>query len=174
MFHQLPERIVPMRLAEKGARLEGRVALRGMGRLTDLLHSAEGSAAVDLEFGFDLRGRPCVRGFVRADLRLICQRCLKPLTLHVESPVLLGLVTSLDEAERLPEDIDPLLCGPEPLVLADMVEDELILALPQVSVHPSGKCPHRRATGGTEAEIHASQDSRSSPFAVLAGLKVKD
>lgn len=174
MFHQLPERIAPMRLAEKGARLDGRITLSGMERLTALLHSAEGSAAAELEFGFDLRGRPCIRGFVRADLRLICQRCLKPLTLPVESPVMLGLVTSLDEAKRLPEDFDPLLCGSEPLVLADMVEDELILALPQVSVHPLGKCRHRLATGGTEAELNASQDARSSPFAALAGLKIKD
>jgi len=63
-----------------------------------------------------------------------------------------------------PEDgAEYVLCGPgERLALAELVEDELILALPVVALHGSGS--------SCAAPAAAETDERASPFAVLKDI----
>jgi uncharacterized protein len=55
-----------------------------------------------------------------------------------------------------------------PLALVTMVEDELILALPIVPMHPENLCPTVLAPG-TVAD--SDLDTKEHPFAVLSNLK---
>ncbi|MCU0935134.1 MAG: YceD family protein [Gammaproteobacteria bacterium] len=165
MSGALPAYIEPVRLAELGRTLEGRLPLARMRRLADLLADRGGEAAVRLEFRQEGRGRSTVRGWVRAGLLLTCQRCLEPFELTLDLPVRLAVVHSDVEAERLAEEEDPLLVdGDQALSLADVVEDELLLALPQVPAHPPPGCR-------VLVEAEASAGSPPSPFAALAGLE---
>jgi uncharacterized protein len=159
----LPAYIQPVRLAELGRTLEGRLPLARMRRLADMLSDRGGEAAVRLEFRREGRGRATVRGTIRAGLRLTCQRCLEPFELILDLPV--RLVRSDVEAGRLAEEEDPLLVDEDQaLSLAELVEDELLLALPQVPAHPPPGCR-------VLAEGEASAESRPSPFSALAELE---
>ena len=159
----LPAFIEPVRLAELGRSLAGRLPLERLSRLAELLVDRRGEAEVRLDFRQEGRGRVVVLGRIGALLRLTCQRCLEPFDFAVDVPVHLVVVGSDAEAERLAEEEDPLLLGEgQALSLAEMVEDELLLALPQVPAHPPPGCG-----GAARPEAEAAPAERSSPFAAL-------
>jgi len=105
-------------------------------------------------------GKPWLRISVSGELQLICQRCLEP----VEWPVAIEAELQLSEDEREVEtaedDIDRALAKPS-MNVAQMVEDEVILALPMVPRHE--QCEH----------ADAGKPERISPFGALSALKVK-
>jgi uncharacterized protein len=131
----LPNRIDPWCLAAESGRLEGSLALATLPRLVAALHRADGVVDVMLAAGADRRGVRFVKGIVRTELELICQRCLGVLRLPLAATVSLGLARSEAEADRLPEEYEPLLVPEGAISVADLVEDELLLALPRIPRH---------------------------------------
>lgn len=160
----------PIFLVDRGAVLEGRIRLADMARLHDALVETEGTVDAVLRFGRE-NGRPLVRGHVKGVLPLRCQRCLEVMHWPVDSAFLLGIVAGEDEAARLPEEIDPLLLGTEALRPVDIVEDELILALPVVARHEDGQqcVPRDRNFGGEAPKTEESR--KDNPFAALKALR---
>lgn len=137
MSEQLPERVDPVRLALNGAVLRGQLPFSACGRLLEFALNPDGRIDLELVFGRE-DGVTRVRGRVEATVRLQCQRCLEPVDLTVRCNVSLGVVASLAEADRLPEDCEPLIReGEGPIAVADLVEDEIILALPYIPRHPA-------------------------------------
>jgi uncharacterized protein len=53
--------------------------------------------------------------------------------------------------------------------LRDLVEDELLMAIPLVPMHPS--CPETPRFSVADADFDATVQEQTNPFAVLAGLK---
>jgi uncharacterized protein len=98
-----------------------------------------------------------------------CQRCLEPVTLPLDLKFRLGLVHEATAAGSLPDCYEPLVITGEPASIADIVSDEVLLALPLVPLHvDDGRC---RAF--TKDYQPPKSETRPSPFAVLAGLKQK-
>lgn len=168
MSNRLPDYIDPVRFADTGSELAGTVPFSRMQRLTDIAGNPGGGADVELQFDVDEQGTRIVQGRVRAAVELVCQRCLRPMNWAVDSEVRLGMVASENDAEHLPAVYDPLLIGEEPLPLAGLVEDEILLALPAFPRHEAGEC--EAAIGDTREET-AGQSDKPNPFAVLARLK---
>jgi len=169
------QQIDPWRAAEQGRHLKGNVPLSKLARLADLLADTAGNADFDLRFYRDERRRACIEGNVSAVLKLPCQRCLGVVEVMVDSNVSLAMVEGYSEAEALPDRYDPVLVadtGVDPLRL---VEDELLLALPQVPRH----APGQPCAGGKWLEEQASVPPEggtadvktSNAFSVLAELK---
>lgn len=172
MLSQLPEQADPRRLCEQEKRYQGSVALRNFPRLAPLLTSHEGEAAFTLEFDRDAERRLRIRGQVKADLVLQCQRCLGDMTLPVNAHFQLSPVGGLQEAERLPDEYDPLLLEEPLLHPLDLVEDELILAIPPAPRHFEAQCALDVASYRAEqAETAQPDDTKENPFAALASLK---
>lgn len=169
---RLPERIDPYRFAETRRILEGRLGVASMQRLAGHLSDDSGEVQVELAFGVDDEGIRYVRGRLHAALVVPCQRCLGDMTLAVDTDVCLGMIADESLAERLPEPYDPLVVGDEPLYLRDIVEDELILALPVVARH-AGACAGEMSAGPEEEQEQVSEggEERENPFAALAKLK---
>jgi uncharacterized protein len=172
MLNRLPVRIDPLRLAETGQLLSGTLALADMKRLAASLASSEGEVEVELEFGKDVSGVPYMKGHLKTELRLVCQRCLEPLEYPVNSDFLLGIVSSEAECELLPADYEPLELREEAMSLSDIIEDELLLSLPIVAMHPQSEC-HPRGGSDADEQNGATNETgeKLNPFAVLADLK---
>jgi uncharacterized protein len=168
MSNRLPEFIAPLRLAELGRVLRGRLPLSRFRRLAQSLSAADGEAEVVLEFGADEQGRPQVTGTVKAELELPCQRCLEPMTLPVVAEIRLALASSEAEEEQLAPGFEALPVGDGSVSVADIVEDELILALPLVPMHAQTQCG---AVKKYALDVSEGVLAPESPFAVLAGLK---
>ena len=69
-------------------------------------------------------------------LPLTCQRSLEVFALPVSVDARLGFIVREEDEAGLPQDYEPLLIDPAGLRPADVIEDELILALPLVPVKP--------------------------------------
>jgi uncharacterized protein len=101
----------------------------------------------------------------QAEVPLQCQRCLQPMTEVLAVDRRFRFVRSEDEAARLDEtsEHDVLVLQPR-LDLQNLLEDELILALPIVPRH--GVCPQPLPLAAA-----AQADVAPHPFAALAALR---
>jgi uncharacterized protein len=139
--------------------------------LAEALLTTEGDAVYELACDRDEQRRARLRGSVDAELTVMCQRCMGPMRLPVHADFLLAVVKGEAEAERLPDDYDALLLSEDRLQLSNVIEDELLLALPVAPLHAADECrvdPGKWAAKDTEPE---TASGRENPFAVLAGLK---
>lgn len=171
---QLPSRVEPYKLAARHERLEGQVALDKLPRLAEEIGAQTGDCQVVLEFGIDAQGRREIRGHLQARLALPCRRCLVPLARDVESDFLLGMVADEALAATLPASHEPVLVENEQLDLLTVIEDELILSLPQVVYHDEADC--QVSSAQLVSKVDGEEDDpkpANNPFAVLNALKGK-
>lgn len=170
MLDRLPEYIDPLQLADKRAELKGEIPLSSMDRLAESLLGDAGPVAVDLFFGREGRLAK-IEGHIEAILELECQNCLQAMEWPVSADIKLGIVTSIDQADRLPEDYEPLLIKEEKILLKDIVEDELLLAIPTFPKHQH-VCAVPDADHNKEApSSNERQSPPENPFSILAKLK---
>jgi uncharacterized protein len=171
-----PRRLDVEAFAKEGGELAGEWPLKSLDRLADAAHPdakpGEGDVAAWQAEG---EGRP-VRGGApqvwlhlraQARLSLVCQRCLAPVETALDTRRSLLFVPGEDAAAQLDADSeDDVLALTRALDLRDLVEDELLLALPLVPRHEV--CPEPLSLAQDEA---APQEEQPNPFAALAALK---
>lgn len=167
---------VDLGYCEQGRYLTGELALDSLPRLNELVYKCNGSVQVDFTFGIDEtsaeRKIRYVKGTLTATLELICQRCLEPMVWQIDKPVFLGLSKFDNELEELPDHYDPYLTDKGIIVLADLVEQELILSLPLIAKHKLEDCPASDYV--TKADDQPAADvQKPNPFEVLKDLKLK-
>ena len=169
MSNQLPKTVDPFRLAGTGAWLDGGLPLAGMMRLAPRLASSEGMVGVQLKFGVDANNTKFVTGSLSASLQLVCQRCMELMSYPVEIKLTLGMIAGNAEKVRLlSEHYEPLLIESDSMDLTEMVEDELLLALPIVPLHPQDSCAVILEEL-CDQPLDASREVHR-PFASLSGL----
>lgn len=147
--------------ASAGASKEGDWPLGDFPRLRDMLASDAGKVHYSIEGMRDERERPGLRVRVSGMLQLRCQRCLEAMAFEVDSDETLVLAGSLAEIHAEPADAhaaDRVVAGRE-MPVRDLVEDELILAVPYAPRHES--CTTRPSPDA---------EAKPSPFAGLRGL----
>lgn len=160
MSSRLPLIIDPLAQVAKRRAYKGSLAISEFSRLQDSLLDSEGYAKVELAFRKD--GKiSAVLGCVSAVLTLQCQICMESMSWPVESDITLGVVASIEEAERLPEPYEPLLIENRELCFSDIIEDELLLALPAIPKHPGCLL---------ETDTQRKTENSERPFAALAEL----
>ncbi len=176
---ELPKSVDPYRLAEQNSTLEGFVPLSGLGRFADAILGASSSdpreqCQVRLTFSKDEERRRVVSGELDAEVMLECQRCLKPMMSRLESSFRLGFVTSDEQAQNLPRDLEPVLTEDFSVNLWELVEDELLLVLPPFPLHERADCQATEVLENFEPDPEApepDEEKRENPFNVLADLK---
>jgi uncharacterized protein len=91
---------------------------------------ARGSLSVSRE-----RRVPVVEVEVEAQLPLVCQRCLGVVEVPVASSARVAVVPDLAAADALSAEFDPCIADQGRVVLRDIAEEQLLLALPLVARH---------------------------------------
>jgi len=150
--------------AREGRVLEGTLAVSSLERLHDLLAEVSGDVSFRLQGYKGERGELMLHLVVGGVIPLACQRCLKAITFELDVDSLLEIIPegadmSQDELEDDTRDFLPL-AGE--LYVAELVEDEILLALPVAPRHEKCGLPGAADAG-----------ERINPFAALAGLKGK-
>lgn len=156
--------------------LEGTIPLGELSRFRDAVLGIEEGAQchVKLSFYMDGERRRVVSGKLEAPVQLECQRCMKPMKVVLVSEFSLGLVTSDEQAQRLPKELEPFLTDDFSADLWSMAEDELLLVLPPYPLHERSECPAKEDLEAYEPGSDAVAPEKSpedNPFSVLAGLK---
>ena len=149
---------------------EGEIPVSDLPRLQEMLYREPDGGRVRVEFEFvrsdyDI---PMIQGQLDTSLELECQRCLKAM----EMPMRLEFNLLIDAGDELLRDssLDTLYSDDGYIDLFEVVEDELILAIPLVAMHDDSSCnEHLSAVRPDSAPVE-----RESPFAVLRQLKTTE
>ncbi len=163
---------VQKEVARKGC-FEGEIALSEMARLGELLHSGptqQGNRSVTLNFEFVRNDcdTPMLVGQLETSLELECQRCLGSLELPMKLDFRLMIDTG---GERLRDsNLDTLHSDDGNIDIIEVVEDELILAIPLVATHADTACNENWPV----SEPNPETGTEENPFAVLQQLKTTD
>lgn len=174
MSQYLPDQFDPWRFADLGKRIDGSYWLKDLPRLSECLVDSDGEVIFSLAFSRGSQRRACLSGTLEATLILECQRCLESMDWPVKIDMYLGFVEGLDEAEKLPEGLDPHLVEHGQVKFRDLIEDELLLALPQVAMHSAEDCDSQIFEIIEDGSEDVPGPRHDNPFAALAGLKRKD
>ena len=171
---RVPEVLDAWRMVAARRDFEGSLPLSSLSRLRDSLcdgglGNGEGEVRFSLQFDCDALQVPYVELRIDAALPLECQRTLQRFLQPVHLVQRLGLIRDEADEAGLPEGYEPLLMPEDGMLRpAELVEDELILAVPVVPTMP-----------GTEAmeqdwPVQAEEQAQANPFATLGQLKHKD
>ena len=155
-----------MRQVELNRTIEGSYPLAKFDRLGEALLSNEGYVTAKLEFGHSV-GFACLKAKTSATLLVKCQRCLKPMETEVKGSFKFALLNSEEDFDLLPEECEPYLLEGDEQSIIDLIEDELLLSLPMVTVHEEA------CSDFMKSQVKAIKASKEAlhPFAVLKALK---
>lgn len=176
-----PTQIEPFKWAEQGFQWAGQVPLTRFVRI-----AREVIAPIDTQF-VQVSCRLYMDEYLRVawldgelstQVSMVCQRCLDPVDVPLQTSVHLALLLDERLIERLDEDADFVILSEEQVVhgtddvtnaidLIELLEDELLLSVPISLRHESCEHKHQPAI---QAEPEAKRDN---PFEALAGLKGK-
>jgi uncharacterized protein len=103
-------------------------------------------------------------------LPLMCQRCLGPVDIAVSVKQSFRFVGSEEAAEAQDEESEEdVLALSQEFNLADLIEDEVLMAMPVVPRHE--ECPVEVKLEVVDAGFEAASAEKRNPFAVLAKLQ---
>jgi uncharacterized protein len=163
----LPMVLDAWRMVASHRHFEGVLPLSALPRLKQALLDAEGECRYELDFSRHPLGHQVLRVQVRAELPLQCQRSLERFLYPVRIDQDLGLVRDEAQEDSLPEGMEAVLVGEDgALHPADLIEDELLLAVPVVPIDPDA--PELSPEWALAPE---EKEEKPNPFAALAALK---
>lgn len=175
----VPEKLDLAAFARDGASLEGEWPATSLERLADSAAPeapASGWPALRWSLHGEIRQPKAAKPqtwlhlTAHAQVALTCQRCLQAVQEQVEVDRWIRFVDTEAEAAALDADSDDdVLALPRHLDARELIEDELLLALPLVPRHEV--CPEPLAHADGEPESDEQEDERPNPFAKLAALK---
>ncbi len=145
---------------------EGVTPVAEMSRLNTDCADHSGQIAWTMDGATSKLGYPQISLTVSGTVQLMCQRCLAPFAFEMDSGTVLMLGKDDDNADEIEHLIDDesidVIVGSRTCDIRDLIEDEALLALPQVPKHAA--CPD-------SALLDAVQSDKPSPFAELKSLK---
>jgi uncharacterized protein len=165
--------VSPYELARTRGQFKGEIALTAFPRLRSLV-LGDGFVSVDLTFRRDDEGRCLVEGPVLVIVDLECQRCLEPVSRPLELAVCLCVVASEAQAADVDEALEPFVLSDDDVSIVDLIEDDLLLALPSQVCVAYEECSNRPNLSYPADGIDAADETEPehpNPFGVLAQLK---
>jgi uncharacterized protein len=148
------------KFAAAGGELHGSWPVRVFPRLRDLLHDDSGTIAYEVRGGTSAHGRPQLALRAWGTLQLTCRRCLDALAFpaSVDATLLLASTQAEVDAEPMTAEGPDSIVATKEMSLRDLVEDELLLALPYAPTHEV-----------CAARAERAPQARQMPFAGLRG-----
>ena len=168
MSRDYPDWVDPWKAGQGERQFAGTASLAQLARVTDRLARDDGEVSFRVRFELNTEGRPQARVEVAARPWQRCQRSLEPYQAEVSGESTVGLTADPDDAARMPGDREPYLMQSARVHLLDLVEEELLLALPLVPVNPDARLPASASAGET-----VRSDEEENPFAALDALRSK-
>ncbi len=166
----LSESLNFVRQVELNRTIEGIYPIARLVRLNETLLSKDGHITAKLEFG-NSAGFASLKGHVSAKLLVECQRCLEPVETELSGSFKFALVNSEADFALLPEEFEPYLVEGDEQSIIELIEDELLLCLPMVTIHDDNCSAYMmKQNAKIKAEMQAEKEAEN-PFAALKALK---
>ena len=169
MNQTLPVHLNFAQKAKIGFEIQGKLPIKQFKRLNEALLSDEGDIEVELKFD-----RACpvpfIVGHIKTELQLRCQRCMQAMSHSVDVDFKLGLVQNEAQMEKLEDEFEPYLLESDNNHLPDMLEEELLLALPLVAMHEFDCSDYLQKQVFEQQDKVEKTEEKENPFSVLKDL----
>lgn len=170
-----PRRLDVKAFAQAGGRLSGHESLLQYERLAQEAKALHPDLLVDWQAHGEIRtalggmSQVWLRLKVTAAFPMECQRCLTPVDVPLEVDREFRFVADEATAEALDDESEEdLLALSREFDLHELIEDELLMALPVVPKHD--ECPTPVQLASSDEDFEAANSDKPNPFAALAGL----
>ncbi len=171
----LPE-IDCLKMAKENQVIKARYALSDFLRLAPMLADTQGEVVFEWAFYFNAGKQLQAKLTLQAPVHLTCQRCNGALDFMIDAEIEMQQVKTEAEAEALPLAVQPLYLDElNQIKPYEILEDELILALPMFPMHEKKDCSLSQ-NQAYYATSDLEQKNTYKPFASLhelADLKEK-
>jgi uncharacterized protein len=109
---------------------------------------------------------------VKAGPEVVCQRCMQTMRWPIDVKSRIALVSDFDAADRVPEGLEVFLVEGDSVSVRDLVDEELLLALPTVALHDeNSECVKRfEALAEQNEDVDETDSQVQKPFAQLGEL----
>jgi uncharacterized protein len=153
------------------AAIEFTIPLAELPRVSHELSATDGEASGRVRFSRQL-GQAVADLEVSAQPEVVCQRCMQAMRWPVNVKSRIALVSDYDAADRVPEGLEIFLVEADSVSVRDLVDEEVMLALPHVARHDeSSECAGRAMQlPGHEAGADEGPADVQKPFAQLGEL----
>jgi uncharacterized protein len=153
------------------AAIDFRIPLAELPRVSHELSAADGEAEGKVRFSRQL-GQAVADLEVVAQPEVICQRCMQAMRWPVKVKSRIALVSDYSAADRVPEGLEVFLVEGDSVSVRDLVDEEVLLALPHVARHEEGsECSGREMQlPGHEEQAEEAGSDVQKPFAQLGEL----
>jgi len=141
-------------------------------RVSRDLTSRDGEAKGKVRFSRQ-RGQAVADLEVDAQPEVVCQRCMQPMRWPVKVKSRVALVSDYNAADRVPDGMEVFLVEADSVSIRDLVDEEVMLALPNVPRHAEdSECARRKVQlpGRTDEPEDAPDMQVQKPFAQLGEL----
>jgi uncharacterized protein len=149
----------------RDSNFQGKIGLGDLNRLADFLLLDRADIEVEFKFSQSDYDLPMVEGEIQTRLTIECQRCLKAMEIPLK--INFQLLVSPPGSEVIESSLDTVFSENGSVDIFAVVEDELILGLPLVTMHEDIACNEYWQTQAEDPELA----TKENPFSVLAKLK---
>jgi uncharacterized protein len=154
------------------AAIDFTIPLAELPRVSHELSATDGDATGRVRFSRQL-GQAVADLDVSAQPEVVCQRCMQTMRWPVTVKSRIALVSDYDAADRVPEGLEIFLVEAESVSIRDLVDEEILLALPNVARHAEGsECADSaiQLPSHTVEADEADDPQVQKPFAQLGEL----
>ena len=152
--------------------IEFSIPLAELPRVSHELTNKDGEAKGKVRFSRQ-QGHAVADLDVSAQPEVVCQRCMQPMRWPVKVKSRVALVSDYDAADRVPEGFEVFLVEADSVSVRDLVDEEILLALPHVARHEEGsECAdsEMKLPGQEDDAEEAGDPQVQKPFAQLGEL----
>lgn len=173
----LPVYVDARKVFVSDASIKGTIEVDKLERVAACSADNQGQVVAEFSFAIDRAGRRRIKGKAQTRLMLTCQRCLEPVATELNEDIDLVLVEDEEKAQQLDKEYEPWVCEDHRIVLAALLDEQLLLGMPIVSVHESGPCSEQKSyQGDADQEVDQQGQEKpasNNPFSILADFKVE-
>lgn len=165
MQGKLQRRYQIQKEASRNGYFQGDIESRALAKLVGKFASDQAKVTVNFEFADSDYDCPVLNGRLETSLRVVCQRCLKVMDLAMK----IDFNLLIDAPDELAHDstLDTIYSDNGTIDIFEVVEEELILALPLVAMHDNSSCNEHWRPQGELPDVARNEN----PFSVLRKLK---
>jgi uncharacterized protein len=167
MQQGIPEIIKLFKFASKGLVFSQQYQVKDFPRISKLASNQKSTVDVALNFSLEEGKIPCVKGEVKLDLALTCQRCLNEVSIHLKPKFQLAFLKNEQQGENLEDCFETILNTDEEFSAIEFITDEVLISTPMTPMHEY-ECQLYEDTQPINTQKH------ENPFAILKQLKTKE
>jgi uncharacterized protein len=159
---KLPAKIKLFSFSKKNLKIKDHCSISKFPRIYEMIINKDEQVDIDLEFKLVSNKVPTLKGDLRFNVVIECQRCLKPLELDLHSDFSFAFIEADEDASLVDSSFEVINDYNKEIDSHEFLTDEMLLMIPMIPKHDH-QCK----------KIENNYEINSNPFNILKSLKKK-